>query len=461
MMGTQAAPERLFYDFCLEDHVPGGHLLRQIDPFLDLNDIRKKLAPFYCSIGRPSIDPELMIRMLIVGYCFAIRSERRLCEEVHLNLAYRWFCRLGLDGKVPDHSTFSLNRNGRFRQSDILRHVFEATVQRCMDEGLVGGEGFAVDASLIQADANKQRSVPGDEWHVEDIPADAGRAVRDYLATLDDAAFGAASPKQPKFISPADPAAQWTGALRGPAFFAYADNYLIDTDNAVIVDVEASRAIRQAEVGAARTMIERTMDRFGLYPESLAGDTAYGAADMLGWLVHEHGIEPHIPVFDKSNRTDGTFSRADFTYDVGEDRYICPGGKVLKQRQRIYRGRPPLVDKNGMMRYRASKLDCDACPMKPRCCPNEPARKLLRSVHEGARDMARDIARTDAYETSRRNRKKVEMLFAHLKRILKLGRLRLRGPNGAKDEFLLAATAQNLRKLAKLRPKPPPTLMPA
>src|SRR3972149_7893017 len=135
MMGTQAAPERLFYDFCLEDHVPDAHLLGRIDRFLDRSDVRQKLKSFYCSIGRPSIDPELMIRMLIVGYCLAIRSERRLCEEVHLNLAYRWFCRLGLNGKVPDHSTFSLNRHGRFRQSNLLRHVFETVVRRCMAEG--------------------------------------------------------------------------------------------------------------------------------------------------------------------------------------------------------------------------------------------------------------------------------------------------------------------------------------
>ena len=285
MMGTQAVPERLFYDFYLEDHVPDDHVLRRIDRFLDLSDVRQKLKTFYCSIGRPSIDPELMIQMLLVGYCLAIRSERRLCEEVHLNLAYRWFCRLGLDGKVPDHSTFSLNRNGRFRQSNILRHLFETVVRRCMAEGLVGGEGFAVDASLIQADANKQRSVPGHEWSVEDIPANATRAVKDYLARLDDAAFGAASELTLKFVSPSDPAAQWTGARRGPAFFAYADNYLIDylidTDNVIIVDVQATRAIRQAEVGAARTMIDRVTDCFGLKPEQLAGDSAYGAAPML------------------------------------------------------------------------------------------------------------------------------------------------------------------------------------
>ena len=171
---------------------------------------------------------------------------------------------------------------------------------------------------------------------------------------------------------------------------------------------------------------------------------------------HERGIEPHIPVFDNSERRDGTFERTDFTYDHRRDLYTCPGGKELRQRQKAYRMPLPLVDENGLMRYRASKLDCDACDLKPRCCPNAPARKILRSIHEGARDMARDIAATDAYATSRRERKKIEMLFAHLKRILKLDRLRLRGPNGARDEFHLAAAAQNLRKLAKLIPMPEP-----
>jgi transposase len=448
MMGKQAAPERLFYDFCLEDHVPGDHVLRQIDRFLNLDDLRAELRPYYSPIGRPSVDPELMIRMLIIGYCFAIRSERRLCEEVHLNLAYRWFCGLGLDGRVPDHSTFSRNRHGRFRRSNLLRHLFEAVVRRCMDEGLVGGEGFAVDASLIQADANKQRSLPADEWSLKDFPEDPGQAVRDYLATLDDAAFGAASKKTPKFISPSDPAAQWTGALRGPAFFAYANNYLIDTDNAIIVDVEASRAIRQAEVGAARTMIDRTRERFGLKPGRLAADTAYGTADMLAWLVKDKGIAPHIPVFDKSRRDDGTFSRADFRWDEKRNIYICPAGNKLKSSGRL--------NYDNTYRYLASTHDCKSCPLKKKCCPNTPQRKIPRHINEDARDVARAIYDTPAYDQSRRDRKRVEMLFAHLKRILKLGRLRLRGPTGARDEFLLAATAQNLRKLAKLRPEPPP-----
>ena len=298
---------------------------------------------------------------------------------------------------------------------------------------------------------------PIDDWPVERLdPHDAPRAVREYLDTLDEAAFGAASDVKPKFTSHADPAAQWTGAHKGPAFFAYADNYLIDTDHAVIVDVEATRAIRQAEVGAARTMIERTLARFGLYPEALVADTAYGSADMLGWLVYEHGIEPHIPVFDKSKRRDGCFEKADFTYDHQADAYTCPAGKQLRPRRRACQRQSPLADADGMVRYRASKLDCEQCTLKWQCCPKAPARKVLRSVYEGARDMARDIAATDAYAASSRARKKVEMLFAHLKRILKLDRLRLRGPNGARDEFHLAATAQNLRKLAKLVPHPQP-----
>ena len=459
MMGERrVAQEALFYEFSLERHVPAGHLLRAIDRVVDLSGLRAHLRPFYSEIGRPSIDPELMLRMLIVGYCCGIRSERRLCDEVHLNLAYRWFCRLGLDGDVPDHSTFSKNRHGRFRDSDLLRKLFETTVQRCIDEGLVGGEGFAVDASLIRADANKQRSAEGSEPVDWDDLARTRRSVREYLDTFDEAAWGAASEVTPKFISRSDPAAQWTGALKGHAFFAYATNYLIDLGHAVIVDVQASRAIRQAEIGSARTMIARTQDRFGLWPARLAADSAYGSAENLDWLVHERGIEPHIPVFDKSERRDGTFSRSEFTYDHEADAYTCPAGKQLRQRQKVYRTLRPLVDEDGMMRYRASKFDCDACSLKPQCCPNTPARKIPRSIHEGARDMARDIATTEAYDVSRRQRKKVEMLFAHLKRILKLDRLRLRGPNGARDEFHLAATAQNLRRLAKLVPIPAPAL---
>ena len=452
MMGERpTAQGALFYGFSLEQHVPAGHLVRSIDRFVDLTSIRRRLQPFYSEMGRPSIDPELMIRMLVVGYCFGIRSERRLCEEVHLNLAYRWFCRLGLEGNVPDHSTFSKNRHGRFRDSDLLRQVFQATVERCIAERLVGGDGFAVDGSLIRAEANRQTFHAGGEGLPPDL---SSRAVDEYLATLDDAAFGAATPVVPARISPADPAARYTSAHGGQAQFCYATNYLIDVQHAVIVDVEATTAVRQAEVTAAKRMIKRVHDDFAIWPRKLIADTGYGSADMLNWLVQERGIEPHIPVFDKSTRTDGTFSRADFTYDADKDIYTCPAGKPLKRRQRRHDDRPDLISADGMVRYRATKTDCDACPLKPRCCPGMDARKVPRSIHEASRDLARSLSKEDEWLVSRRQRKKVEMLFAHLKRILRVDRLRLRGPCGARDEFHLAAAAQNLRKLAKLRPKP-------
>src|SRR3977135_987816 len=258
MMGQQSGGQkRLFYAFNLDDYVPFDHLLRGVDQFLDLGDSRQHLAPAYSHTGRPSIDPRLLIRMLIVGYCFGIRSERRLCEEVHLNLAYRWFCGLGLDGEVPDHSTFRKNRHGRFRDSDLLRRLFETVLRRCIDEGLVGGEGFAIDASLIAAEASDPTRVEG----TAGLPPDAaGRAVEEYLAVLDDAAFGAATEVTPKFMAPADPATRWTAAHRGPAFFAYSANYLIDVDNAIIVDVEATTAIRQAEVTAGKRMSEASFE---------------------------------------------------------------------------------------------------------------------------------------------------------------------------------------------------------
>src|SRR6266508_3865368 len=203
MMGRLKSDQgQLFYEFHLGDAVPEDHLVRKIDVALDLSWLRSELAPHYSSIGRPSIDPELMIRMLVVGYVFAIRSERLICREVQVNLAYRWFCKLGIEDAIPDHSAFSRARNERFREGAVFRRVFERVVEACIAADLVGGEGFAVDASLIAADANKQRSIPGSEWNKARHPHSASRAMREYLATLDDAALGAASEVMPKFVSP-------------------------------------------------------------------------------------------------------------------------------------------------------------------------------------------------------------------------------------------------------------------
>jgi transposase len=452
MMGQTANQDQLFYAFNLEDHIPRDHLLRGINRFLDLGTLRQHLAPFYSHTGRPSVDPELMIRMLVIGYCFGIRSERRLCEEVHLNLAYRWFCQLGLEDKIPNHSTFSKNRHGRFRESETFRHVFESVLRRCMSEGLVGGEGFAVDASVIKADANRANvTTPEDpkDWPGGDTPS---RAVRDYLAALDDAnpiGEDAVAVATPRTISLSDPQARYTAAPGGPAFFAYSTNYLIDLDAGIIMDVEATQAHRTQEVESTKTMVQRVEDRFDIKPNRLVGDTAYGTAPMLHWMVNEKHIAPHVRVWDKTQRKDETLSSSEFDWNEEANQYTCPEGRPLKSNWRPFKTPRNHVTQADTIVYRASQHDCAACSRKSQCCPNTPHRKIARSIHEGARDVARQIAQTDAYKHSGKQRKKVEMLFAHLKRILKLDRLRLRGLVGAQDEFILAATAQNLRRMAK------------
>ena len=404
MMGVQAAAPRLFYDFCL-DHHAADHQLRGIDRHLDLDDVRNGLKPFYSSTGRPSIDPELMIRMLLIGYCMGIRSERRLCEEVHLNLAYRWFC-LSNSWQSPRSFDLFKNRHGRFRESDVLRHLFKTVVSRCMAEGLVGADGFAVDASLIAADANKQRSVRSADWKPEEISDEACRAAREYLATLDDAAFGAFA-VTPKFISRSDPAAQWTGA-RGACLLRLLTNYPIDTDHGVIVDVEATAPFAEPKSARPKRCWIEPRIASASKPGYLAADTAYGTAQNLAWLVKQKQITPHIPVFDHSARTDGTFSRADFTFDPEADRYTCPAGKELVQFRRTYATRRTGIAADGTRRYRASKMDCDACELKARCCPNAVARKIPRDVDEDARDVARALVGTAEYEAACRRRKKVE-----------------------------------------------------
>jgi transposase len=448
MMGRQTGDQsQLFYLFNLEERIPAGHLLRRINPVVTqvLAGLREKLEPFYSELGRPSIDPELMIRMLIVGYCYGVRFERKLCEEVELHLAYRWFCRLDLDDSVPDHSTFSANRHGRFRDSDLFRHVFEAVVRACMNASLVKGQGFAVDASVMEADASRYHGKAPDEidWS---LPERQTRAAAEFLASLDDEDPDA-DRKPPKVISPVDPCSAWTAKANKRVQFGYGLNYMIDIESAVIVDVEPTPARTYDEVEATKTMLARTEQRLALKPKRLLADTAYGTGRFLGWLVGRR-ITPHIPVRDKGERTDGTFSRSDFCWKKRRNVYICPNGKLLRTTGTVHDGRTLL--------YRASKLDCDICPLKAQCCPNDLARKIPRDLHEHARDVARRLMRTKAFIKSRDERKRVEMRFAHLKTHHRFERMRLRGLSGARDEFHLAAIVQNLKTLANRVWRPPP-----
>jgi hypothetical protein len=254
---------------------------------------------------------------------------------------------------------------------------------------------------------------------------------------------------QRKSLSTTDPAAEWTCAPGGPAFFAYSTNYLVDVRYGVIVDVEATSAHRTKEVDATRTMIDRVERRFNITPKRLIGDMAYGSAELLAWMVNDKAIEPHVPLWDRTQRKDSTISSSEFHWSEKNNEYRCPQGKPLRSEWRAFEQKRSQITLAETIIYRSRKSDCDHCPLKSRCCPNTPIRKIARSIYEPARDVARAVANTALYRRSRRDRKKVEMLFAHLKRIMKLDRLRLRGPTGAHDEFLLAAIAQNLRRMAK------------
>ena len=392
----------------------------------------------------------------------------RVCDPLGAAAVLRGTSQSGLSVVLPArhrgsdtrHSVFSRARHERFRQSDALRRIFESVVAKCIAAGLVGGEGFSIDASLIRADVDKKKRTPGDQQVSWPKAEEASRAVREYLTALDaaqnhaesseddDKFNGGSRRKPPKEVSLTDPQAAWVARKNTDPFFAYDANYLIDNKAGIIVDAEGTRASRIAEIAITRTMLDRVGGRFDLRPQRLAGDTVYGAVRLLKWLV-DRKITPHIPVWDKSTRSDGTFSRADFVFDRERNVYICPGGKLLHTTGTVIDG--------GTLRYRASKVDCDVCAFKMRCCPSTPMRYVPRDLHEDARDVARALAKTEAYEQSHRERKKVEMRFAHMKRIFKLDRLRLRGLSGAKDEVLLTATAQNLRRLVKFLCRPPPS----
>ena len=397
MMGRREGGQgQFFYSFKLDEVVPPDHLVRQIDGVLDLGWVHKELAPYYSHTGRPSIDPVLMIRMLIVGYVFAIRSERRLCAEVQVNLAYRWFCKLGIEDKIPDHSVFCRARHERFRQSDALRRVFEGVVAMCIAAGLVGGEAFSVDASLIKADVDKKKRVPGEQPIAWPKAEETSRAVREYLAALDAARGDEASgdgdgggpggsgrrSRPAKEVSLTDPQAAWVARPGVDPFFAYDVNYLIDNKVGIILDAEGTRANRIAEIAVTQTMVERVHRRFDLQPQRLAGDTVYGAVRLLKWLV-DRKITPHVPVWDKSARPDGSFSRADFAFDRERNIYICPGGAELTS--------TGTIDQGHIVYYRANKNDCSTCSLKPKCT-TAVVRKVTRDIDEDVRDRVRALA---------------------------------------------------------------------
>jgi transposase len=441
MMGHHARSESLFYYFRLEDQVPENHLLRLIDRHVNLEFIRAKLKDSYSDAGRPSIDPELLLRILLVGYLYGVTSERKLVEELRMHLAWRWFTGLGFDQEIPHHSTFSKNRHGRFQESNLFQELFEEIVTRCVEAGLVKGEHMSVDGSFIQANADHHRRVPREQ--LAEV-AKVNCTVREYVAELERENPAEPPVAQQEKVSTTDPDSTYA-TKGGPARLGYYDNYLVDNSSCIIVGVQATSARLSQESAAARDMIERYRERHGSLPQSLAADTTYGNGELLQWL-DERGIAAYIRVKENPNGPTDLYGIDQFTYVPEGNCYICPEGKVLK-----YVG---INARNRTHVYYSTVKRCRECSQKS-CCTRGKYRTLAIHTCEPARQRAHALAQTPEFAISQRARRKVEALFAELKNYIGLRRLRLRRMRFVREQFYLAATAQNLKRLVRFLTRRP------
>ena len=435
MMGNHSPSESLFHYFRLEDQVPEDHLLRLIDRHVNFDFVRAKLKGRYSDTGRPSIDPELLLRMLLVGYLYGVTSERKLVEELRMHLAWRWFTRLGFDQEIPHHSTFSKNRHGRFQESNLFQELFEEIVTRCVQAGLVKGEHMSVDGSFVQANADHHSRVPREQ--LAEV-AKVNRTVREYLAELEQENPVEAPVPQQEQVSTTDPDSTYA-TKGGPARLGYYDNYLVDNSSCIIVGVQATPARLSHESAAARSMIERYRECHGCLPQTLAADNTYGNGEFLQWL-DERGIAAYIRVKENPNGPSGLYGIEKFTYVPEENSYICPEGKPLK-----YMGMNP---HNRTHLYYSTVKRCRDCPQK-NLCTRAKFRSLAIHTCESARQRAYALAKTPGFAISQRARRKVEALFAELKNQIGLRRLRLRRMRFVREQFYLAAVAQNLKRLVR------------
>jgi transposase len=449
MMGQHSRSEALFYYFRLEDQVPETHLLRLIDKHISFAFVREKLKESYSDTGRPSIDPELLLRILLIGYLYGITSERKLVEELRMHLAWRWFTGLGFDQEIPHHSTFSKNRHGRFQESKLFEQLFEEIVARCLDAGLVRGDNLSVDGSFIEANANKESRIPREQLTEA---AHVNQTVRQYLVELEQQNPAEEPVHEQEQVSTTDPDSTYATKGRTPARLGYYDNYLIDNHSCVIVGVQATAARMSQETVAAQEMIARFAKWQGREPASVAADATYGNGEFLQWLM-ERGITPYMRTRDSALRKNSPlYGPERFTYLPESNSYLCPAGQPLNYGGHNARNRTHV--------YIGTRKRCGGCAQKPQCT-SSPLKYLAIHMHEPARQRARDLVHTPAFANAQRERKKVEALFAELKNQIGLRRLRLRRLKFVREQFFLAAAAQNIKRLVRFLsqgPRPPLTV---
>ena len=437
MMGQHDRSEALFYYFRLEDQVPETHLLRLIERHISFAFVRERLKRSYSETGRPSIDPELLLRILLIGYLYGITSERKLVEELRMHLAWRWFTGLGFDQEIPHHSTFSKNRHGRFRESKLFEELFEQVVRQCVEVGLVQGKHLSVDGSFVEANAAKESRIPREQLAEA---AQVNQTVRQYLVELEQQNLVEEPVHQQDQVSTTDPDSTYATKGGTPARLGYYDNYLVDNQSCVIVGVQATAARMSQETVAAQDMLTRFAEWQGREPESVAADTTYGNGEFLQWLA-DRSITPYMRTRDSIHRKNSPFySPERFTYQPESNRYICPAGQPLNYGGRSHRNRA--------LTYIGTRKRCGACSQRPQCT-SAAFRCLVIHLHEPARQRARELVNTPEFAQAQRQRKKVEALFAELKNQIGLRRLRLRRMKFVREQFFLAAVAQNIKRLVR------------
>jgi transposase len=449
MMGHHARSEALYYYFRLEDQVPETHLLRLIDRHVSFEFVREQWKASYSETGRPSIDPELLLRILLIGYLYGITSERKLVEELRMHLAWRWFTGLSFDQEIPHHSTFSKNRHGRFQESKLFEQLFERIVGQCMEVGLVRGEQLSVDGSFVEANAAKESRIPREQL-VE--AAEVHQTLRQYLVELEQQNPSAELVHQQDQVSTTDPDSTYATKGGTPARMGYYDNYLVDNQSCVIVGVQATAARMSQETVAAQDMLTRFAQWQGREPESVVADTTYGNGEFLQWLA-DRRITPYMRTRDSIHRKRSPFFGPErFTYQPEPNRYLCPAGQVLNYGGRVYR--------NHAFNYIGSRKKCGPCSLRPQCT-SAAFRGLIIHQNEPARQRARELVNTPEFAKAQRQRKKVEALFAELKNQIGLRRLRLRRLRFVREQFFLAAVAQNLKRLVRFLSQPKTPVLPA
>ncbi len=449
MMGHHSRSESLFYYFRLEDQVPETHLLRLIDKHVSFEFVRQQLKDSYSETGRPSIDPELLLRILLIGYLYGVTSERKLVEELRMHLAWRWFTGLSFDQEIPHHSTFSKNRHGRFQESKLFEQLFEQIVRQCMEVGLVRGDQLSVDGSFVEANAAKESRIPREQLAEA---AEVHQTLRQYLREVEAQNPVEEPVHEQEQVSTTDPDSTYATKGGTPARLGYYDNYLVDNDSCVIVGVQATAARMSQETVAAQDMLSRFAAWQGRAPESVAADTTYGNGDFLQWLM-DRNITPYMRTRDSIHRKRSPyFGPEHFTYEPEHNRYLCPAGQFLNYGGRVYRNRA--------FNYIGTRKKCGPCPLRPQCT-SAAFRSLNIHQHEPARQRARELVNTPEFASAQRQRKKVEALFAELKNQIGLRRLRLRRLKFVREQFYLAAMAQNIKRLVRFLSQSTTPLLPA